>query len=58
MRFQVEEGVELVIEKKQKKNVHFCTSVFEKSFSKGTSNLLHHAAVILSVATWDIVSKA
>ena len=28
-------------------NVHFCNSVFEKSFSTGTSNFLHHATVIL-----------
>ena len=29
-------------------NVHFCNSVFENSFSTGTSNFLHQATVILS----------
>jgi len=41
----------------ESENVHFCNSVFENSFSTGTSNFLHQATVILSTATWGIVSE-
>lgn len=41
----------------ESENVHFCNSVFENNFSTGTSNFLHQATVILSTATWRIVSE-